>query len=58
MPLFTYIGFDSSGSRVSGTIEAAGRNGALGLLRNQGIYPTDVAEESRSTTGKNRFMDF
>ena len=48
MPLFTYIGFDSSGSRVSGTIEASGRNGALGLLRDQGIYPTAVVEENKT----------
>ena len=52
MPLFSYHGFDSSGVRVNGTIEAAGRNGALGLLRDRGIYPTEVSEESKSTSAK------
>ncbi len=55
MPLFSYIGFNSSGSRVSGTIEANGRNGALGLLRDQGIYPTDVVEENKKTASSLRF---
>ncbi|PLX97808.1 MAG: type II secretion system protein GspF [Desulfuromonas sp.] len=54
MPLFSYVGFDSAGSRVSGTIEAAGRNGALGLLRDRGIYPTDVAEENNATSRSRR----
>ena len=54
MPLFSYVGFNSSGSRVSGTIEAAGRNGALGLLREKGIYPTDVHEESSSGPARHR----
>lgn len=54
MPLFSYNGFDSSGSKVNGTIEASGRNGALGQLRDQGIYPTEVAEESQAAATGNR----
>ena len=54
MPIFSYIGFDSAGTRVSGTIEASGRKGALGQLRDRDIYPTDVAEESQSTQAGNR----
>ena len=50
MPLFSYIGFDSGGARVTGTIEAAGRNGALGQLRDRGIYPTDVSEENKTSS--------
>jgi len=57
MPLFSYIGFDASGARVSGVIEANGRNGALGQLRDRGIFPTDVSEERRTVpTGRFRLF--
>lgn len=58
MPLFSYIGFDSAGSRVSGTLEASGRNSALGQLRERGIYPTDVTEESSAAASTRQFRLF
>jgi len=57
MPLFSYIGYDHAGARVSGTIEANGRNGALGLLRDRGIFPTDVSEErQQAISGRTRLF--
>ena len=46
MPLFSYIGLDSRGAKVNGTIEATGRNSALSRLREQGVYATSVVEQS------------
>lgn len=58
MPLFSYHGFDSSGSRVNGTIEASGRKNAMGQLRDRGIFPTDVTEQSSKSGAKDRFRLF
>ncbi len=47
MPLFTYVGLNGRGGRVNGKIEATGRKNALVRLREQGIYATSVAEQSK-----------
>lgn len=44
MPRFEYGGFDASGARVSGTLEATGRRAALETLRSRQIYATEVQE--------------
>ena len=44
MPRFEYGGFDASGAKVTGTIEAPGRRAALETLRNQQIFATEVQE--------------
>jgi len=54
MPAFSYIGFDTAGAKVSGTIEATGRKSALGQLRQRGIYPTNINEEGTSTAKTGR----
>ncbi len=50
MPIFSYIGFDAAGARKSGTLEASGRSSALGQLRERGIYPTEVSEQTPAAT--------
>lgn len=52
MPLFSYAGLDNRGARVSGTIEAAGRQNALSRLREQGVYATSVTEQSAAKTSR------
>jgi general secretion pathway protein F/type IV pilus assembly protein PilC len=42
MPEFTYIARDSSGGKVSGTIDAATRREALSALAGQALFPVDV----------------
>lgn len=46
MPRFEYGGFDASGAKVSGTLEAPGRRAALDTLRSQEIFATEVQELS------------
>jgi general secretion pathway protein F len=53
VPRFEYGGFDASGAKVTGTIEATGRRAALETLRNQQIFATGVQElstQSRRTS--------
>jgi len=42
MPLFRYEGFDQSGGRVSGTLDADSGEGALRELRARGILPSSI----------------
>jgi general secretion pathway protein F len=46
VPLFDYSGFDASGRKVSGVTEAAGKRVALQKLRAEGIFATELHEES------------
>lgn len=46
MPLFDYAGFDAGGKKVSGVTEAAGKRAALLKLRAEGIFATELREES------------
>ncbi|APG27913.1 type II secretion system protein GspF [Syntrophotalea acetylenivorans] len=46
MPRFEYGGFDSSGAKITGTLEAPGRRAALETLRSQEIFATEVQELS------------
>lgn len=46
MPLFDYAGFDAGGRKVSGVTEAAGKRAALLKLRAEGIFATELREES------------
>lgn len=45
MPLFEYTGFDKSGARVSGTIEATSIETAPQLLKQQGILVKNIKAE-------------
>ncbi|PLX96303.1 MAG: type II secretion system protein GspF [Desulfuromonas sp.] len=49
MPLFAYSGFDVHGKKVSGTIEGSGRRAALQLLREKGIFASQLQEESKTS---------
>lgn len=49
MPLFRYEGFDQSGGRVSGTLEADSNDAALLELRSRGVLPSNVAETGAGT---------
>lgn len=44
MPLFEYAGFDAKGRKVAGTIDGAGRKVVTQLLRERGIFPTELKE--------------
>jgi type II secretion system protein F len=46
VPRFEYDGFDTSGAKVTGTLEAPGRRAALETLRSQQIFATEVQELS------------
>jgi type II secretory pathway component PulF len=49
MPLFRYEGFDQSGGRVSGTLEAESNDTALLELRSRGVLPSRVVETGTGT---------
>lgn len=55
MPLYDYSGFDAQGRKVSGVKEGPGRRSVLAELRDQGIYATQLREES---TGRRRQWQF
>lgn len=46
MPVFAYHGLSGSGRSVAGVIDADSARTARGKLREQGIFPTDLAEEA------------
>ena len=56
MPDFTYIARDSTGNKVTGTIDAATRREALSELAGQALFPVDVrgaaAEAGLRRTGR------
>lgn len=49
---FSYSGFDQSGKKVSGTVEAPDTRDATESLRKRGIYATSVGEESRASPSR------
>ncbi len=46
MPVFAYRGLSAEGRSVAGVVDADSARTARGKLRSQGIYPTDLTEES------------
>ncbi len=55
MPQFGYTGLDGRGKKISGVIEGTGKKVVLQKLRAQGLFPTELREESTSATKSNRF---
>ena len=52
MPLFEYTGLNAAGKKVSGAVEGAGRRAVLQKLKDQGIFPTTLREETSAARGK------
>jgi general secretion pathway protein F len=53
MPVFEYKGFDAKGGAVKGVFEADNAKTARTKLRRQGVFPTDIKEQtSQATTGQ------
>ena len=52
MPNFTYVALDARGQQVTGVIEAASQNEAVGALRQAGYFPKSVDVESKASKGK------
>jgi len=51
VPTFTYSARDTQGQHRTGTIDAADRTGALGLLAQQRLYPTKLAPATGNANG-------
>ncbi|MGH8092650.1 MAG: type II secretion system F family protein [Chthoniobacterales bacterium] len=45
MPRFNYVALDARGQELTGLVEAASTNDAIGQLRQAGYFPTSVFEE-------------
>lgn len=63
MPVYEYRGFDAGGKAVSGIVDADNGKVARSRLRKQGLFPTNVHEQSTTGgasrgTGLNREIDF
>jgi general secretion pathway protein F len=56
MAVFSYKGITSKGKDVSGVIEAPTKSAAFTLLKNKGIYPTEIVEESKG--GRRELLSF
>jgi general secretion pathway protein F len=57
MPVFEYKGFDARGGAVAGVIDADSAKVARVRLRKQGLFPTDLKEQTGAAvqgTGWNR----
>jgi type IV pilus assembly protein PilC len=52
MPNFTYVALDARGQQVTGVIEAASQNEAVGALRQAGYFPKSVDIESKASKAK------
>lgn len=50
MPVFAYRGLGADGRSVAGVVDAESPRAARGKLRAQGIFPTDLAEETAART--------
>ena len=60
MPVYEYKGLDGGGASVNGTIDADNPKVARARLRKQGVFPTDVKEQTgKGSTGSgfNREID-
>ena len=52
MAKFEYIALDARGQETRGVIDASSQNDAVGQLRQQGYFPTNVAEEGKGAVPK------
>jgi type IV pilus assembly protein PilC len=52
MPNFTYVALDARGQQVTGVIEAASQNEAVGALRQAGYFPKSVDAETKASKAK------
>jgi general secretion pathway protein F len=50
MPLYEYKAYNVSGGRVSGLVDAPSRGSAYSKLKKQGLFPSEMAEESGGGT--------
>jgi len=50
VPVYEYKGFDGAGSATAGVIEADTAKVARGRLRRQGVFPTEVKEQTGKAT--------
>ncbi len=58
MPVFEYKGFDGGGAAVAGLIDADNAKTARTRLRRQGVFPTDIKEQSgKATSGTGLNME-
>lgn len=51
MPTFEYRALDAQGTETTGAINADDENDAVGQLRRNGLYPTQVVEQGKSSLG-------
>jgi len=61
MAVYEYVGLDGVGKGVKGIIDADSARTARGRLRKQGVFPTEVKEQSKGATqgkGLNVQVDF
>ncbi len=52
MPLFDYSGINAAGRKVSGQVEGTGKRAVLQKLKTQGIYATDLVQQSAAATAR------
>ena len=52
MPAFHYVGIDSSGKSLDGTINAEGLQAAIGMLKGRGYFLSEITEAKGGLAGK------
>ncbi len=56
MPVFAYRGLSPEGRTIGGVVDADSARGARGKLRAQGIFPTEISEETAAPSKSLRDM--
>ncbi len=52
MAVFKYTARNADGKQMTGTVNAADRNGAVEQISARGLFPVDVTEEGRKASSK------
>lgn len=55
MPLFEYMGLDQRGRKTSGSIEGPGRRAVTQMLRERGVYATQLIESSATVNSGKKY---
>ncbi|MBF0492744.1 MAG: type II secretion system inner membrane protein GspF [Deltaproteobacteria bacterium] len=58
MPIYSYKGIDSTGKKVSGTLDAESIKAARARLRKINVFPTEVGEGKAAKSGTKGFQFF
>lgn len=54
MPKFNYTAFDNKGKEITGSVDAASEQEAIGRVREKGVFPSHIIEAGKEKPGRKR----